>query len=544
MSNNKKAKTSNKALRYPHTATEVLCSEIWSIVETCINAQDTLLVPFWESMLDRSPDEIKPQLLMAGRFARVNAVFMNKKPHEMIQFIRSQPRVIQQLLAHIEIPSFMDLLIRIIQMDELDSSVIEWLSSQNLLQTLLNYLSPEFPPDIHTAAAEMIKNIIALSTQGPGDGISTNQIPPSNRFARELAAEQSIQTLSTYILREFSAPVPSSGEDPRRLQTPTFESSTSSVTNSLSVLIELVRKNNSDYFEPYLFHTLRNRLISIQQSTLGPQDPEGSRETLEKAMKSLTCRMGVVHLGPLLRITSSHMELLVKYLQSPRSQPPTPLPTTHGPLTRLTFERFRICELIAELLHCSNMALLNRPRKVNEELYDEWGRLKGGLTGLEELARAMTFGNSGSNETEPPGGVESPSTPGEGNGGFTVRAAAVAAAAAAEDEDMSDEDTEPTSSDDEMVEIAMEDEKQQQQQQTTGIAASPSSGPPSRRTSRALSLAPISPPEDTLNASSPYGEKAEEEELVIGETLKACLLKVDVLNVLLACFTLHSSRLN
>jgi serine/threonine-protein phosphatase 6 regulatory subunit 3 len=72
-----------KIQRYPHVATEVLCSEIWSIVETCVNHQDQLLTPFWETVLDTPPDEMKTRMVMAGNFAKVNAVFMTKKPAEV-----------------------------------------------------------------------------------------------------------------------------------------------------------------------------------------------------------------------------------------------------------------------------------------------------------------------------------------------------------------------------------------------------------------------------------------------------------------------------
>lgn len=69
--------------RYPYVATEVLCSEIWSIVETCVNQQNQLLVPFWETVLDRSPEDMKTQMVMASHFAKINAVFLSKKPAEV-----------------------------------------------------------------------------------------------------------------------------------------------------------------------------------------------------------------------------------------------------------------------------------------------------------------------------------------------------------------------------------------------------------------------------------------------------------------------------
>jgi hypothetical protein len=69
--------------RYPYVATEVLCSEIWSIVETCVNHADELLGPFWETVLDIPPEEMKTQMVMAAHFTKINTVFLSKKPAEV-----------------------------------------------------------------------------------------------------------------------------------------------------------------------------------------------------------------------------------------------------------------------------------------------------------------------------------------------------------------------------------------------------------------------------------------------------------------------------
>jgi serine/threonine-protein phosphatase 6 regulatory subunit 3 len=67
-----------------------------------------------------------------------------------------------------------------------------------------------------------------------------------------------------------------------------------------------------------------------------------------------------------------------------------PISTTVGSIAPLTTERYRICELFAELLHCSNMALLNRPAEYSK-LYDAEGRLQGGLAAMEELAQVLAM---------------------------------------------------------------------------------------------------------------------------------------------------------
>ncbi|KAF5373617.1 hypothetical protein D9758_000980 [Tetrapyrgos nigripes] len=485
--------------KYPFTATQVLCSEIWSVVETCISHQEEILGPFWDAILDLSYDERKTRQAMAGHFAKINAVFLSKKPTEMLEFIRRQPSIVERILRHVDNASIVDLLVRIIQLDDYPGGegVLEWLSSEDLMGKLLSMLSPAHPPDTHQVVADLIKGIISFSSSSSPapsmslpDSMQPNSLP-SNRFARQLARPSSIQTLASYIFFDFSPsrnvlppnpfPVlidPSKtiiNEDGERVippeelhrineqrekerearlkceLPPTFESATSSIVQSIGVVTELIRKNNSDYFEPYLFHTLRNRLIQVQQQQQHGLEAEEGREVLERAMKEMVDRMGVVHLGPLLETASERMDELIGCLRKPRTlseplpttvPPPLVAPAPHIPLastgeseqlssgydstatttgetgtststvpethknnttttttTPLTFERFRICELLAELLHCSNMAILNRDKEWGR-LYDEDGKLQGGLGALEELARLVSFGGAGQEDEE------------------------------------------------------------------------------------------------------------------------------------------------
>ncbi|KAH9484467.1 Extragenic suppressor of kinetochore protein 1 [Psilocybe cubensis] len=436
-------------------------NEIWSIVETCIGEQNQLLVPFWETVLDRSPDDMKTQMIMASHFAKVNSVFMTKKPVEMLAFIQSQPNIVERLIRHIETPSFVDLIGRIIQLDEVipNSNVLEWLSSENLMGRLIELLSPYHTPSVHTVVADLVKNIISMATPSPGavltEGLQNG--PASNRFARELAGRENMKKLADYMLNDFSSdscntPPEHDSQDEGTLLSPTFESSTSSVVQSIAVIIELIRKNNSDYFEPYLFHALRNRLIHAQQqSHLAGED---LRASLEQVLQEMVHRMGVVHLGPMLEVLSSRLHEFQKYLKSPRSLQ-GPISTTIGRMTPFTLERYRIVELYAELLHCSNMSLLNRSALFSR-VYDSEGRLQGGLAGLEELAQVIAL-NSG-NDRESDEMDESPDEP-TPSLAFPVRHPSGDSPSLDSDDDMTGSDDEPGSSDDEaMEEIAMYDE--------------------------------------------------------------------------------------
>ncbi|KAH9931705.1 SAPS-domain-containing protein [Epithele typhae] len=466
--------------KYPYVATEVLCSEIWSIVETCIANQEQLLVPFWETVLDKSPEEMRSQVMMAAHFAKVNVAFLSKKPAEMLAFIQAQSEIVERILHHIESPPFADLLVRIIQLDEhpAGAGVLEWLSRENLMSRLISLLSPAHSPDMHTVVAELIKGIISMAAHSPAAGMSDglSHPPASNVFARELAHRNSVSKLVSFILYEFkSDPATSEGS------AVTQESAASSVVQSICIIIELIRQNNSDYFEPYLFHTLRTRLIQVQQQI--QMNPDGARENLETAMKEMVNRMGVVHLGPVLDLMCEHLSKLQKFLKEPRSVQ-GPVLTTLGSIPPLTFERYRICELYAELLHCSNMSLLNRPSEY-DHLYDSEGRLQGGLSGLEELAQVIAIGNgSGDND-----GMDDEEDD-ESTHEFPV-SHAPSSNLTDSDEDMSAD--EPGSSDDDaMEEIAMYDPPGTGSQHKG--SESPRDSPASALSPMAMSPSPSPPP--------------------------------------------------
>ena len=223
---------------------------------------------------------------------------------------------------------------------------------------LVRRLSPAHSSDMHVVVAELIKGIISMSAPSPAAGLSEGLQTglASNRFARELASRENMQILMDHILYDFKdiSLGPTNSDDPEddelcRPSTPAlpnYHSATSSIVNSICMVIELIRQNNSDYFEPYLFHTLRNRLIHVQQQ-LSTRDPEEGRVALEGAMKEMVDRMGVVHLGPLLGIFCDRLHELRPYLQKPRSSV-SPSPSIVPPDSSLNFN-YRMDPCIQQL---------------------------------------------------------------------------------------------------------------------------------------------------------------------------------------------------
>ena len=193
-------------------------------------------------------------------------------------------------------------------------------------------LSPQHSSDMHNVVADLIKGIISMATPTPASGLM-DPVPASNLFARELASREMVDRLVSYIIQDFSAlnvittPSSPSGSPTTAEDTensieclPSFDSSISSVINSISIIIELMRKN-SDYFEPYLFHTLRNRLIQYQQHLTEEvgKAPDEAKEMMEQAMSEFVNRMGVVNLGPVLSGVGDRMRELTMFLRMPRS---------------------------------------------------------------------------------------------------------------------------------------------------------------------------------------------------------------------------------
>ena len=125
--------------------------------------------------------------------------------------------------------------------------------------------------------------------------------------------------------------------DPYRVEKlPSPASSSSSFCQSITILIELIRKNNSDYSEPYLFHSIRNRLMGMQQRkvenrfqakeksemddshTSSLEEDAQDRQDMEDTMAEMSEKLGIVHLGPLLSQISDRIGDLQSVIKDPR----------------------------------------------------------------------------------------------------------------------------------------------------------------------------------------------------------------------------------
>ncbi|KAI0891283.1 SAPS-domain-containing protein [Annulohypoxylon nitens] len=290
-----------KRNRYAYVAAEVLSSDNWSIYEALMESRP-LLCNFWNFL--KLPSPLDP--LQASYFTKVNEALFDKKTDEMIALLKSLDDAISDMLRHVDCPMIMDLLLKIISLERTENGqgIVEWLYTKDVMPTLLSFLGPEHNYATQTSAGDFIKAIITVSANA-----SQNEqacIGP-NELTRQLVSRPCIQTLIGYMLGGGNA-----------------------LTVGVGIVIEVIRKNNSDY------------------------DPDVGTDS-----NALPSSRDPIYLGTLLRFFANHVPDFMSLILNAPAQKHRLESTFGEKIEPLGFDRFKTCELMAELLHCSNMALLN-----------------------------------------------------------------------------------------------------------------------------------------------------------------------------------------
>lgn len=180
---------------------------------------------------------------------------------------------------------------------------------------LLSFLSSEHSWATQTSAGDFLKAIITISANASQNEQSC--IGP-NELTRQLVSQPCIEKLISDMLK---------GGNP--------------LTVGVGIVIEVIRKNNSDY------------------------DPDVGAEA-----NSVPSSRDPIYLGTLLRMFAQRVPDFMELILSPNhtiggGDGPVTIRRKElsaafgGKIEPLGFDRFKTCELMAELLHCSNMGLLN-----------------------------------------------------------------------------------------------------------------------------------------------------------------------------------------
>ncbi|AET40723.1 SAPS family protein Ecym_6347 [Eremothecium cymbalariae DBVPG len=290
--------------RRARMAAEILSADIWPISSTFMDHEE-LMCKLW-SMLDH-PAPLS--IISSTYFMKINERLLDMDISAMIRFILDQDNLVDRFLTHIDNPPLMDFLLKVISTDKPDTptNVIGLLKSQMLISKLLDHLSPAWSSSIQSAAGDFLKALITISAN------SNNEIASAigpNELTRELVSPPIVSKLGEIMLKGGT-----------------------SLSNGVGIVIELIRKNNSDYDFVQVMYT------TLQTHPPNDRDP--------------------VYLGHLVKCFAEKLPQFTSMLVDTKL---SPLETPFGSIEPLGFERFKICELIAELLHCSNMGLLNEPK--------------------------------------------------------------------------------------------------------------------------------------------------------------------------------------
>ena len=222
---------------------------------------------------------------------------------------------------------------------------------QDLMRQLLAFLSPEHSTATQSSAGDFLKAIITISANATTQDQSV--IGP-NELTRELVSQDCIEILAGEMLR---------GGNP--------------LTVGVGSIIEVIRKNNSDY-------DLDNQVGPIPRSS----DPIYLGTLLRQFAKRVPNFMELV-------LNPDHVVILADGTKQSRKRE---MKVAFGEkIEPLGFDRFKTCELMAELLHCSNMGLLNE-RGAESEVQnrnEERARLKAeGKYSPAKEQSAADFGTS------------------------------------------------------------------------------------------------------------------------------------------------------
>ncbi|KAF7582155.1 SIT4 phosphatase-associated family protein [Clavispora lusitaniae] len=328
---------------------DVLSVDMWVISNQIIESP-SLMNKLWSIIslphfVERSPS--------VAYFVQILDHLMESNTIKLLNFIRKQSNLVDTFLGKVEIPILMDFFLKVIQTDKLDSptGILEVLHQQNMIPKLINILKPDlahfdkslnYIPDAdqlfrQTAATELAKALVTISSNASLAVDMDTNIGP-NPLTRELASSEMIRIMIEEIIL-FRIP---DEENPSITYT-----NKHGISNCVSILIELIRKNNSDYDVSYgqnqpgamadntgevNVQSMFNWLKDFESNPPGPRDP--------------------VYLGDLLEVFSENLDKLSELIDADVSE------EVVNP-NYLGMSKFKISELVAELLHCSNMILIN-----------------------------------------------------------------------------------------------------------------------------------------------------------------------------------------
>ncbi|MED6206639.1 hypothetical protein PIB30_028763 [Stylosanthes scabra] len=231
-----------RVFKFPFIACEIFTCEIDVILKTLVDEEELMDLLF--SFLE--PDRPRSTLL-AGYFSKVVVCLMTRKTVPLMNYVQAHQHVFRQLVDLIGITSIMEVLVRLVGADDHAypnfMDVVQWLAESNLLEMIVDKLSPSSPPEVHANVSETLCTITRVA---------------SSTLAVKLSSPSFVTKILDYALEDSQ--------------------SKSSLIYSLSVCISLLDPKRSVVSFP-LFHSFRSQNmyeppIPVNPDTIGAMLPK------------------------------------------------------------------------------------------------------------------------------------------------------------------------------------------------------------------------------------------------------------------------------
>ncbi|XP_016575336.1 serine/threonine-protein phosphatase 6 regulatory subunit 3 isoform X2 [Capsicum annuum] len=165
---------SKRKFKFPFLASEIFTCEIDVILKTLVEEEElmNLLFSFLEPTCPHSA-------LLAGYFSKVVICLMLRKTVPLMNYVQAHHDIFRQMVDLIGITSIMEVLVRLVGADDQmypnTTDVMQWLADSNLLEMIVDKLSPSSPPEVHANAAETLCAI----TRNTPSSLATKLSSPS-----------------------------------------------------------------------------------------------------------------------------------------------------------------------------------------------------------------------------------------------------------------------------------------------------------------------------------------------------------------------------
>lgn len=252
-------------------------------------------------------------------------------PLQVLAIAMSIPSLVPRLLSLLPYCSpINDLFILLLRISSPPSHLLSCLVPQ-----VIRMLDPVAPlgPEGHVAADELLRGVIELSSAAPiplhpPPLNPANGQPPmeedtwrENGLARQIADTKTVNTLLDWMLVGTDArdsaltPKPSSIDLPGLDSEPSQALRTSSLIQSISVLVDLIRKNNSDFVEQQMLGWARRKEAQESERELAGEQIEGVPSVAESVDRG-PC---ILDLGEMLVLIAERLGGFQELVRHPRS---------------------------------------------------------------------------------------------------------------------------------------------------------------------------------------------------------------------------------